>query len=570
MIKWIRAHLDKLSHRFMLYLTFAIVMIMGINFSFNINHQQQQSLLELREKANIIGLQFQAMRAFIAQKQHAINYDSQGNFEFKHLNPAAVGKGAGDIFGEWTDYSIKQTRLQVRNVENYPDEFERKMMEKLQEDRTLPEIWAEEEIDGGKYFRYLMPLTMEVWCLDCHGDPSGEIDVAGYPKEGYQLGDFGGAISISMPMDMYYADLYATAWRYLVMTTLLILFTLFTTFGVMTVMVADPLSHLGSLTRAMGQGNLDVNLGHFRAHGEIKRLADDFDVMAKKLKEMYNELEKKVAYRTRQLVATNEQLRDQQGELSRMNEELIRANKLQTEFLANMSHELRTPLTAIIAFAELLHDQAEEEGQAEQAENLQDIMECSYQLLTMINDLLDMAKIEAGQMVVKTGAMELAEVAAGVERTILPLARGKNIAVANLISWELPLVWADPDRLRQILLNLVGNAVKFTQPGGKITLQGEVTGEEITCAVIDTGIGISDAEQEYIFDRFRQVDSSSTRSHAGTGLGLALVKNLVEIHQGRIWLKSTLGEGSAFSFTLKIAGEPGDDESFGYPSQEIG
>jgi signal transduction histidine kinase len=570
MINWIKAHLDKLSHRFMLYLTFAIIMIMGINFSFNINHQQQQSMLELREKANIIGLQFQAMRAFIAQKQHAINYDSRGNFEFKHLNPAAVGKGVGDIFGQWTNYSIKQTRMQVRNMENSPDEFERKMMEKLIEDRTLKEIWAEDEINGRKFFRYLMPLTVEAWCLDCHGGPPGAIDIAGYPKEGYQLGDFGGAISISMPMDMYYAGLYTTAWRYLMMTTLLVLFTLFTTFGVMTVMVADPLAHLGSLTRAMGQGNLDVNLDHFRAHGEIKRLADDFDVMAKKLKGMYNELEEKVAYRTKQLVATNEKLHDQKVELSRMNVELIRANKLQTEFLANMSHELRTPLTSIIAFAELLHDQAEEEGRTEQAENLQDIMECSHQLLTMINDLLDMAKIEAGQMVVKPGVIELAEVAAGVERTILPLARKKNIAVANLISWELPLVWADPDRLRQIFLNLAGNAVKFTHPGGKITLAAEVTDGGVTCLVTDTGIGISAEEQAYIFDRFRQADSSSTRSHAGTGLGLALAKNLVELHQGRIWVKSSLGEGSIFGFTLKIAGEQRDDESFGRQSREVG
>jgi signal transduction histidine kinase len=527
-------------------------------------------MLELREKANIIGLQFQAMRAFIAQNQSVINYDSQGNFEFKHLNPAAVGKGVGDIFGEWTDYSIKQTRLQVRNLENYPDEFEREMMEKLREDRTLPEIWAEDEIDGRKYFRYLMPLTMKDWCLDCHGGSPGEIDVAGYPKEGYQLGDFGGAISISMPMDMYYVGLYATAWRYLSMTALLILFTLFTTFGVMTVMVTDPLSHLGSLTRAMGQGNLDVKLDHFRAHGEIKRLADDFDLMAKKLKEMYDDLEEKVAFRTRQLVTSNEQLRNQQVELSHMNEELIRANKLQTEFLANMSHELRTPLTSIIAFAELLHDQAVEEGRIEQGENLQDIMESSYQLLYMINDLLDMAKIEAGQMMVRPGAIELAEVAIGVERTILPLARKKDIEVANLISWELPLVWADPDRVRQILLNLAGNAVKFTQPGGKITLQGEVTGKEITCSVTDTGIGISGPEQEFIFNQFRQVDSSSTRSHAGTGLGLALVKNLVEIHQGRVWVKSTLGEGSVFSFTLKIATDLRDDESFGHPVKEIG
>lgn len=561
MLKLIKNHLDKLSHRFMLYLTFAIVLIMGINFAFNINHQQQQALLELREKANIIGLQFQAMRAFVAQKQYVINYDSEGNFEFKHLNPAAVGKGVGDIFGDWTDYSIKQTRLHVRNQENVPDEFEREMMLKLRADRSLTEVWAEDEIDGRKYFRYLMPLAMDAYCLDCHGNPRGQIDVAGYPKEGYQLGDFGGAISISVPMDSFYAGLYATAWRYLVMTALLILFTLFTTFGVMTVMVADPLHHLSVMTRAMGQGNLNVSLANFKAHGEIKHLASDFNIMAKKLKEMYNELEQKVADRTRQLLASNTQLQEQQQKLSQMNEELIQANKLQSEFLANMSHELRTPLTSIIAFAELMHEQAKEENQKEQMENLQDIVDSSYHLLNMINDLLDMAKIEAGQMVVRPTSTELAEVVASVERTIMPLAMKKNIKIKNEIDWQLPLVWVDPDRLRQVILNLASNAVKFTMPEGQIIFAAEIKDDQMICSVKDTGIGISKEEQKFIFDRFRQADSSTTRSHAGTGLGLALVKNLIELHQGEIWVESALGEGSTFYFTLKIVQDlPGEEK----------
>lgn len=544
---------DSLTNGFMFFLTIAIMVIMGLSLWWNVHYQQQQAMAELREKAAIIGVQFQAMRSFIAQNQDRINMDSQGNMEFKHLNPAAVGKGVGDIFSDWTDYSIKQTKPLVRNAANEPDIFEQEMMKKLQENRELTEIWSREKINGKMYFRYLLPMEMHSWCLDCHGGPVGTIDMAGYPKEGYELGDFGGAISIAVPMDSFYARLRTTTMHHLLMTTLLLVATLLITFGAMKWMVANPLMRLRQLTKAMGKGNLTVDMSSLKAYGEIKYLARDFDVMAEKLKEMYSQLEQKVADRTEALTKANGQLQEQKQVLFQVNQELFKANKLQSEFLANMSHELRTPLTAIIAFTELLYDEAVENNQVQQAENLQDISEAAYQLLQLINDLLDMAKIEADMMTVKFTDVDLAHVAQKVVKVLNPLVRKKAITIENQIGWDLPGVQGDPQRLYQIMMNLVGNAVKFTPDGGKISLGAAIADQDnkVICWVEDNGMGISEGEQQFIFDRFRQVDSSGARTHAGTGLGLALVKHLVELHGGQVWVESKLAVGSKFYFTLK-------------------
>lgn len=544
MIKKIKQHLNTLPHRFMFFLTIAVLIIMALNLNFILQLQKDQAMEELKEKAYIMANQFESMRKYIALNQDVINYDSEGNFEFKHLNPARVGKGVGDIISNWTDYRIKQTRVNPRNPENEPDPVELELLNQLNSDRMLREVWAEDEKeDGRKYFRYMIPLYMERSCLDCHGGPQGEIDIAGYHKEGYELGDFAGGISIAVPMDSFYNNLSATAKNYLALAFVTVVLSLIVIYFLMRYLVADPIKHLSNLTKSMGKGNLDTDLSKLKAYGEIKSLAGDFDIMAEKLRGMYNHLEQKVKERTVQLVKANE--------------ELTRSNQLQSEFLANMSHELRTPLTSIIAFTEIMLEQAEEEGNEVQVENLKDMQESGEKLLIMINDLLDMAKIEAGQMQVRLMSTDLTDVVISVEKTLIPLAKVKNIEVVNNIDYQVPLVVADPDRLRQVFLNLVGNAIKFTPEGGTIYINAEVKGDDAIVAVEDTGVGIDEESLKIIFDKFRQVDSSSTRSHQGTGLGLTLAKNLVKLHGGKIWAESEVGKGSTFKFTVKIDKEEG-------------
>ncbi|MGF7184592.1 signal transduction histidine kinase [Desulfitispora alkaliphila] len=537
--KLIKRRFNKLAHRFMIYLTIAIVVIMSVNLIWNIQHQRQQAINDLTEKSQIMATQFEAMRAFIAQKQDVINYDSHGNFEFKQLNPAAVGKGVGDIFSNWTEYNIKQTKLEVRNQENKPDSTEREMIKKLQKDSSLKEVWQQDELEGKRYFRYMYPLYMEEWCLQCHGEPAGELDIAGYPKEGYGLGDFAGAISITIPMDSFYQKQRSNNINYIALMLIVVVSTILVTFLLMRTLVTNPLNQLSRMTKSMGRGNLDVDLSKFEGCGEIRSLAHDFDGMAIKLKEMYQVLEQRVEERTKQLK---------------------RSNQLQSEFLANMSHELRTPLTAIIAFTELMLERAEEKGDWVQAENLRDMQECGQRLLDMINDLLDMAKIEAGQMKVELISTDLTEVVNFSQKTLMPLAKVKNISLINNVSYKIPLVKADPERLLQIMLNLMGNALKFTPAGGTVTVNADVMGDQIVVSVLDTGIGLNKYNEEIVFDKFKQVESPGEVKQGGAGLGLALAKKLVELHGGEIWVNSEKDEGSAFRFSLFIYNHSGKDE----------
>jgi signal transduction histidine kinase/CheY-like chemotaxis protein/HPt (histidine-containing phosphotransfer) domain-containing protein len=240
--------------------------------------------------------------------------------------------------------------------------------------------------------------------------------------------------------------------------------------------------------------------------------------------------------------------------IARLNKEVERATRAKTEFLATMSHEIRTPLNAILGMADLLADTGLNDVQRKYVEVFQ---RAGANLLGLINDILDLSKVEAGQMELESVDFELSDVVRGV----LDLTRGrastKGLEVGSLLADSLPPVLVgDPLRLRQILLNLLGNAMKFTDSG---RLDVEVAQDPndsqpgaLLFRVKDTGIGIPENKLGSIFENFSQADSSTTRKYGGTGLGLAISKRLVELMGGRIWVESTVGQGSTFLFTAKL------------------
>ena len=237
-------------------------------------------------------------------------------------------------------------------------------------------------------------------------------------------------------------------------------------------------------------------------------------------------------------------------QLQEQNAALVAANRYKSAFLANVSHELRTPLNAIIGFAELLADRviltADEQELA-----YQDILESGKHLLLMVNNILDVARIEAGHQILDRVAFPLAPEVAAIERMLAPLIATKEQGLFLTLPDDVPDVIADRDRLRQVLLNLLSNAHKFTPPGGTITLTASRTGPEtVRVTVEDTGIGIAPEHQTIVFEAFQQVESGYARTQQGTGLGLALTKQLVELMGGTITLQSALGVGSAFTLTL--------------------
>lgn len=534
-----------LSFRFMLTTTVIIVIVMAAHFLWEHYQLQRQAYAELKEKAQVITLQLLATREFIAQHQDRINFDSDGHFEFKGLNPAAVGTGINQIFGRWTDYTIKQTRLNTRNPLNEPDQFERAVLLSYEKDKSPREVWSRQEINGKHYFRYIRPLFANEACLPCHGGPEGKFDIAGYPREGYELGEFAGAISVMIPMDSFIANLRSNSFRQLGFTLLLLGFSLTAILLLINYLVGKPLEKLKKAAVEVGKGNLQVDLEGINAQGEIKELAVQFKDMADQLSVLYDDLEGEVEKRTEELTLANQKL-------STLNEH-------KSQFLATMSHELRTPLTSIIAFAELLEEQLPKEEEVSY-QNIQDIKENGQQLLVLINDLLDLAQIEAGRYHLHLETMDLIDVVDSVERLVAPLAQKKGIDFSSTFLTEVPLFKADPEKIRRAVLNLADNAVKFTPSNGKVEIivDYDEIREEVIIEVVDTGIGISEEGIPFLFERFRQLDSTNARRYRGSGLGLALTKELLEMHGGWVKVDSKLEEGSTFTLGLPIRNFEGE------------
>ncbi|UGV40246.1 PAS domain S-box protein [Methanococcoides orientis] len=228
------------------------------------------------------------------------------------------------------------------------------------------------------------------------------------------------------------------------------------------------------------------------------------------------------------------------------------ANLTKTEFVSNMSHELRTPLNSIIGFSDVLCNEnfgILNEYQKKYASN---VLKNGKHLLQLINDILSVSNIEAGEMELHINEFFVSDYIDEVEALMMPIASEKSIELTCNIDIETPIIKADMVKFKQILYNLVNNAIKFTDQGGKVTIGGKVTGDFVHISVTDTGIGISPENQDKLFNPFYQVDSSTTREYGGTGLGLPLVKKFVEMHGGDIWVESELGKGSTFGFSIPI------------------
>jgi signal transduction histidine kinase len=238
-------------------------------------------------------------------------------------------------------------------------------------------------------------------------------------------------------------------------------------------------------------------------------------------------------------------------ELGRLYRQLEEASRHKSEFLANTSHELRTPLNAILGYTELIQDNIYGDVPAKIREILERVQSNGRHLLGLINDVLDLSKIEAGQLTLSIADYSIKEVVQTVVTATESLADEKKLLLKTDIAEDLPPGEGDERRITQALLNLVGNAIKFTETG-EVAVQASAVNGAFQVAVADTGPGISATDQQRIFEEFQQIDSSSTRKKGGTGLGLAISKKIIELHGGRIWVESELGRGSVFRFTLPV------------------
>ena len=239
-------------------------------------------------------------------------------------------------------------------------------------------------------------------------------------------------------------------------------------------------------------------------------------------------------------------------EIEEKSQQIEAANRHKSEFLANMSHELRTPLNAIIGFSEVLQERLFGELNEKQAEYTDDILTSGRHLLSLINEILDLSKVEAGRMELETAAFDLPLAIDNARTFVRERATNHGITLEVKVDERLGDIVGDERKIKQILLNLLSNAVKFTPEGGRITINARPTNGSVEISVTDTGIGIAEEDQPKIFEEFRQVGSDNAKKIEGTGLGLTLAKKFVELHGGRIWVESEVGKGSTFVFTLPV------------------
>jgi len=323
--------------------------------------------------------------------------------------------------------------------------------------------------------------------------------------------------------------------------------------------VSSPLRDLQAVAEKMSLGNY-WRRASVRSNDEIGQLAIAFNTMANAVQSRTTELNNLTASLEDQVETRTAELREQATRLAKTNRDLVvarkqaeDANKLKSEFLSTMSHELRTPLNAINGYTQIMLAGMTGPFSQEQHEYLDRIWSNGNHLLRLINDVLDLAKIEAGRIDIVKEPFGLREWLDGIVSQVQGLADEKKLDFEVTFDERMPgAIVADSDRLRQVAINLLSNAIKFTDKGSvklAIRRQGK---DKWELAVSDTGIGIPSHAQEYIFDEFRQVDGSSRRQHGGTGLGLAIVRNLCLMMSGNIRVKSQVGEGSTFTVLLPL------------------
>ncbi|WP_145220454.1 ATP-binding protein [Stieleria sp.] len=406
---------------------------------------------------------------------------------------------------------------------------------------TLPVHQQLGPVDG-RYI-YYRPVFPKLTCITCHA-PEGEkaaLATSGTPTEQASLAPFR-VIRVSMP---YKDTENQTTWISSIVVALalfIVAATLYMLHALIRYLVLEPLYHLRDVSDSITHGDV-TQRAVIESEDEFRELADAFNRM---LRGMLESQEKERII--------NAELDGRVDQLAQLNWQLYEANRVKSDFMANMSHELRTPLNSIIGFSDVL--QGIDSLTDKQRRYAQNIQKSGRLLLEMINDILDLAKVEAGKMEVRRNEFDLGRLVTAQCDMIGSLSEEKDISLTVDVPDDLPTAFQDPNKLGQIVNNLLSNAIKFTPEGGMVTvrvvdLSGGISTGRFRLLIIDTGVGIAEEDQSVIFQKFRQsrkvLDGEGlTREFAGTGLGLSIVKELAKLLGGEVGFESELGRGSTF------------------------
>lgn len=539
--------------------TIAISLLLVISIISDAWLQARQAEETLTEQAYILSQEMQSMWDFISVNQELINTDGDGTYTFKGLHCSIVGTSVGALFSHRTDYVIRYVSDNPRNPKNAPDAFETEAIGEFRSNTNLGEYYSFGTMNDESYYRYSVPLKMQSACAECHGDPVGEIDVTGFPKEGLQSGDLVGIASISIPAKPYEDNLLEQILLRSLLSFAVLAACLLTIRLVTKRRVIKPLGAIASAVQSIGGGNLEtrIEVEPPASEDEIGSLSTCINDMAGELHSLHEDLERLVRVRTEQLADANTTLTNQARELEAMNDRLRENDLYKSHFFTMMSHELRTPITAIRAYVDILDDVDEIDDAARH--NAVNAIRSNTQALTkLVDNILDSARIEAGAVKAEMDVVDANDIMNELAKTLDSLALDKGVSLTVASSKEVPLFLADEEKLLHILVNLGSNAIKYTPAGGHVNVSAFLNAEKtmVCFEVADDGVGISKEDQRLIFDKFIQGEGSVARPVSGSGLGLTLAKEYAELHNGDILLQSEMGTGS--TFTVRIPFEAPD------------
>jgi two-component system, NarL family, sensor histidine kinase BarA len=414
--------------------------------------------------------------------------------------------------------------------------------------------WTQKYINNKQEFQYIQAVVFKSSCLmDCHATGADDTHIDNHlwkpGPDGKRMvpmkaGDLAGAVVINLPMEQTYKTINSNRAFLISAAMITAILAMFSSYMIVRYVIVQPVKHLRDVSDAIAAGRLNIR-SQIQTGDEFEELSHAFNRM------LHN------------LVAMQHELREVNGDLDRKVDELAQANlalfemnRLKSDFLATMSHELRTPLNSIIGFSEVLSSTEQlHERHRRYASNIQS---SGRMLLSMINDILDLAKIESGKMEIRSEDFSIRDVCEGLTNLVRPVAEGKNISLDCRLDEAIPLLRQDPGKLRQILYNLLSNAIKFTPEGGRVTLRARAEGRFVVVEVEDTGIGIAEEDRDTIFEKFRQAklpgqgENVLTREHQGTGLGLSIVRELTKLLGGDVHLESQAGQGSTFTIRIPL------------------
>lgn len=452
----------------------------------------QQTEREMLQNTQVLAQEMDAVWQFMERNEGHFEVDRNG---VPLLYCVVAAKSVSHIFThENTEgYSIHYTNLTTRKSADAPDAFEIEALTAFRDDPRVTEYYALTRDETGRdVFRYAEPLYMTESCLKCHGEPAGEIDMVGYPKEGMREGDLAGCSSIIMPAATYLEGIRDGLFQDALVFSLIL---------------------LGGLAA--------IYFGFSRSSRQIEE----------------------------------------------MNEALEGENRRQSDFLSMMSHEIRTPLTSICAFADIW-SKTNEPRNLEEGKIMAEMRASSQVLLGMVNNILDIARLNAGRIELSVEPAEISDLVSGVVNSLQFLAAKKSIVLIGEVPRGLPLLMIDYEKCRRILENLVSNAIKFTPEGGLVGVRATYNREasQMILQVMDNGCGIGAEDAPFVFDRFVQAADGSHRN-GGSGLGLALVRELAELHGGSAELTCRGADAGGWDeeytgclFTVSVTAHPCDPE----------